>query len=1033
MARSGPMPYVEASGVLVLAASGQRIPVGSAAWYTWLEGASSFAFHGAAGAFTAHKERRAGQRTYWKAYRKRRGRMVRGYLGRSEELTLERLVEVAASFAASTVSAGAPAETDARPDTPVPARPSPAQTWAAEDPLGQVLVTKLLVPPPRAGLVARPQLVARLNSATRAGARLVLVSAPAGSGKTTAVLTWLQQMSETAVAWLSLDAGDNDLGLFLAALAAALDRARPGAGAEAAGVLRAHPAQPPAQTIITMLLNAVAHFGGRLALVLDDYHAITDPPIHALLAGALDRLPPGMQIVITSRADPPLPLARLRARGQLAELRTAELRFSVAEAVAFLRDLHQIALPSERVAALTARTEGWVTGLQLAALALTHHGPAEADEFLADFTGSHRYVFSYLADEVFAQQTPAVQEFLLRTSLLARLCGPLCAAVTGQPAAQAVLEELEANNLFVTPLDQQQRWYRYHPLFRDFLAERLVRAVGDAERRTLQRRASAWFANHGSPVEAVEHLLSAQDWEGALQRLAPLTASDQMYSYLLDWPRWLAALPDAALTAQPDVGLRLAWALINTGHAAAAVRPLALSEAAWRAGGDGANIARARSLKAAALAFQGDAAGAGAAALAALADLPPNDMEQRGYTTYFLGIATLMLGHVGAALPHLEAAQLVLQRSPEPLLAIGSRYGLARVYHRKGQLHHAATLYHTVIQPAGAPTHHLVPLAYHDLGSLVYEWNDLEGAEALLRDGIVLGERTGRGRYFPEFYGLLAQVLWARGENGAAQQAIATALDVARFTAQPVRFARAAALAARFCAEQGDAGGVHAWLGEQERAAAQSGQGNDDHTALMVARLRIDLERRQANTEAIPAIIDDLERRLGRASADERGPEQIAILSVIALAWSALDDHEQAMAALGKALDRAEPEGYIRTFIDEGAQMWTLLVAYQRRLDAASNGRAAYLERLIQAASLHRDGAARTSDASGPLSERERAVLDLLSEGCTAQEVATRLVISVHTARTHLKHIYAKLGARNRIEALERARSLGLLTRRSAG
>jgi LuxR family maltose regulon positive regulatory protein len=744
MTRKRSIPHIDDGGLLAFDPPGDVIPVNSAAWYYWLERASSFAFHGADSSFTAHKEKRGSKRAYWKAYRKRGGRLERIYLGRSEEITLDRLTTVAAMFAVMAADTGAssqpsPAIVDPAMISPVTAaRPvasgatsAAARSAATGIGIRNTLGARVMIPMTRSTLIARPHLITKLNTAIQNGQRLILVSAPAGSGKTTTVITWLRQV-RSDVAWLSLDAADNDLGLFFATLIAALDHARPGSVAEAETLLHAYAAHPPEQAIVTSLLNALADSDRRLILVMDDYHLIVRQPIHALLAHLIERMPFSVHIVLTSRADPPLPLARLRARGQLTEIRAADLRFSLSEAAALIEETHRLVLQPSVVAALTARTEGWVTGLHLAALAL-HQAASRATDFLADFTGSHRYIFSYLADEVFAQQTETVQAFLLKTSILGRMCASLCVAVTGQAEASTLLAELDARNLFINQLDQQQQWYRYHQLFRGFLMERLKQSLSHEEYAELHRRASEWFARNGFMSEAVEHLMSAQDWAAVFACLAPLMASEQMYSYLLDWPRWLAALPDAALQAHQDMTLRLTRVLIDTGHGALTGRPLALVEAIANTHGDTAQIGVVRALQAAAHAFQGDAEGAARYAHEALSYLPPKATEQRAYATYFLGVSQITLGNLRNALPLLVEAYAVLQLSNEPLFAIGAQFGLALAYHMQGRFKHAAALYHGVIERAGSSIRQQVPFAHHRLGILMYEWNNLTAAFATVQ------------------------------------------------------------------------------------------------------------------------------------------------------------------------------------------------------------------------------------------------------------------------------------------------------------
>src|SRR4051812_31968359 len=477
MARTTP-PLVDQTHLLQQERALDAIAVGSPAWYAWLGDTTSFVFRCQHGTFTAYKEHRGPNQEYWKAYRRHAGRLHRVYLGKSGELTLDRLNTVAVELG-DKLSAQAPASHAALLDTiPASSKVAEAGLKAVPDPAAQegsfrhadsparyarptftssddaqslhLLSTKLAMPALRAKLVPRPRLAALLDTAIAQQQKLILVTAPAGFGKTTMIAEWLAARTEgrvlrtersdeqlspqssvlsTQMAWLALDDANNDLGQFLAYLIAALEAARPKIGAEAWALLRAQAAHPPIQAILTRIVNAFADPADRIVLVLDDYHTITLQAIHEAIAFLLDRMPPQMQIVITTRSDPPLPLARLRARGQLTEVRAADLRFTMGEATYLFDHIHGITLAPDALTSLENRTEGWAAGLQLAALSLQQRDAADMPTFLADFTGSHTYVFDYLADEVFQRQPGHMRNFLMQTAILERLCGPLCAAV----------------------------------------------------------------------------------------------------------------------------------------------------------------------------------------------------------------------------------------------------------------------------------------------------------------------------------------------------------------------------------------------------------------------------------------------------------------------------------------------------------------------------------------------------------------------------------------------------------------------------
>jgi LuxR family maltose regulon positive regulatory protein len=1082
MARTTSIPLVDHTLLSQPESAADAILVGSPAWYAWLTDATSFAFRSDHGTFTAHKERRGHAREYWKAYRRRAGRLYRAYLGKSVELTLERLNAVAADLAggvADAISTTFDASLDITRDVMAVAEDarkrhvaSDAQHSTLDQPDNvrnrhtstpalvpddaqslHLLATKLAVPPYRANLLPRPRLVEQLDVAIRQGRKLILISAPAGFGKTTAVVEWLHQRMKDEgrrmkngdanatshpssfivhpfkVAWLSLDDQDNHLGQFLAYLIAALETLRPGIGADAWALLRTLAEQPPTQAILTILVNALADSDDQVVLVLDDYHTITLQPIHEAVAFLLDRMPTQMHVVMTSRADPPLPLARLRVRGSLTEVRAADLRFTPDEATALFDRVHGIHLPSDAVTALESRTEGWIAGLQLAALSLQQQEAAQIPAFLADFTGSHHYVFDYLADEVFQRQPDAVRTFLMQTAILARLCGPLCDAVTGRGQGQTMLEYLDQTNLFLIRLDSRRHWYRYHHLFQDFLRERMERAIDRTGLALLHRRASAWFEQQGLLGEAVDHALSAQAWEDAMRWLSPIMGNEQFYDYYLDWPRWLAVLPDSALQADPDLCLRLAWILVLTGHAEAAERPLGLAESIWRAAGNQLKVGELLGYHALALGFKEDFPRAMQLAQQALAKLPADAIEQLGVPCFVLGYSNLWFGHIGSATSLLTTALKAFQGSNERLLLLAAAAALAWASQLQGQIQRAAALYQDVIHRAGDTTHLQQPVVYCRLGMLCYEWNDLAAAEHTLREGFAVGQRTGRGRYFPNAYSALARVLWARGDIARATDMIEQALAAARLLDSPPNLAEAVMWQAWLWLVQGDLPAAVHWLTTLALNAEDEVVYERQAEYLMLARIRIAQERQAPGSVDIDAIVCLLDRLLRAAQADGRMYDRIAILALVSHAHATQPDPNQALVSLAEALALAEPEGYIRTFVDEGAPMRSLLRAQRAHLPASEmNTRLlAYIDRLLEAFPQDVPAGPPESTISQPLSERERAVLQLIADGRSVQEIATLLVISAHTARTHIKNIYAKLDAHNRIQAVEQARTLQLL------
>jgi LuxR family maltose regulon positive regulatory protein len=1033
-------PLVERSLLVQSEGEADRIEVGTSAWYGWLADATSFTFHSEHGSFTAAKERRGATREYWKAYRRHAGKLQRVYLGKSIELSLERLNAVAQELAGRVAGAradGEPARSNGGVlvERPQLAEPASATTL-------YLTMTKLNVPTPRQNLVPRPQLVGRLDAAIEQSQKLILIAAPAGFGKTTVLIEWLGRAAAPAVAWLALDDDDNHLGQFLAYMIAALGRARPGIGAEAAILLQAQAADPPAQAILTSLVNELATMPGQLVLALDDYHTISLQAVHEALAFFLDRMPPQIHVVLTTRADPPLPLARLRARGQLSEIRAADLRFTAAETTYLFDQTHHLALPPDALATLANRTEGWIAGLQLAALALHQHAD-EMPAFLADFNGSHHYVFEYLAEEVFQRQSETVRMFLMQTAILPRLCVSLCDAVTGQGDAQSMLEHLDQANVFLFRLDGGRQWYRYHHLFSDFLRERLDRFAGSAGRALLHRRASRWFEEHSLLCEAIDHALGAQAWDDALRCMAPLMASQHFYSYYLDWPRWVAALPESALSTHPDLCRRFAWILICTGHVEAADRPMDLAESVWQAVGNQEKVGELLGLRALALGTRGQLAHAIRAAQQAFALLPADAYDRQGVPAYVLGISDLYLGHIRTAMDWFVAASAITrspsdpfadQQPSETFLSLGITTSLAYTYQQRGELQRAAQMYGDVRRRMGSAIHLQVPVVFIRIGTLHYEWNDLGPAEEFVRNGIALFQQTGRARYWPSVWGRLARILWACGDMVQAAAMAEQSLTVARALGNETDIVEAEVQQAWLWLAQGDLAAAERWLALRAIAAGTPLTYNEQSISLLQTRIGIARARQTSGSPQSGGAIGGLRQLLQLAMSDCRVGDQIVILLLLAQVSALHGDQQQAIQSIGDAIALAMPGGYLRTFVDEGMPIHELISAYRAQFvqphpETGSGGERLliYLDQLLAAFSPYATQARASAPATELLSERERAVLQLIAGGRSVQQIAEILVISSHTARSHIKNIYTKLDAHTRVEAVERARALQIL------
>src|SRR2546421_85103 len=763
----------------------QVLTVDTAAWFAWLETASTFSSVSETGSFTARREQAGHKRGgwYWKAYRKQHGKLSSRYLGKSETLTPARLQTVAQTMVA--------ALDETAPDTDADEARSPAQAAAPgmqSDALTPLLATKLHPPLPRAHLVRRPRLAARLTQGMMGP--LTLVSAPAGFGKTTLLAQWLAE-SGTPVAWLSLEAGDNELVRFLSYLIAALQTLDPHLGAVALALLQMPP-PASAETVLTLLTNDVGSHGrdgGDFVLVLDDYHVIDAKPVDQALAYLVEHLPPQMHLVIATREDPDLPLARLRARGHLTELRATDLRFTASEAAGFLTQVMGLNLSTEDIAALEDRTEGWIAGLQLAALSMQGHHDVAA--FIRAFAGDHRYIVDYLVEEVLQRQPEPVRRFLLQTSILDRLHGSLCDAVTGQEEGNARLEALERGNFFVVALDDTRHWYRYHHLFADVLSAQLL-AEQPAQVATLHRRASAWYEQHGSTVDAIRHALAACDFEraaGLIELAVPAMARSRQEATVLGW---LQALPDELVRARPVLSVHYAGALLLHGQlegvevrlrdaerwldtttdrgGSSALAPAAemvvVDEAEFR--GLPGMIAVYRAAIALAL---GNVADTVKYARRALDLVPEDDHHRRGSAAGFLGLAYWTSGDLEAAHRSYAECMALVQRSGHISDAIGCSIALADIRISQGRLREAMSTYERGLQLA---TEQSVPVLrgaadmHVGMSELHLERDDLDAATQLLLRSKELGELAGLPQNRYRWRVAMARIRKAEGDLAGA-------------------------------------------------------------------------------------------------------------------------------------------------------------------------------------------------------------------------------------------------------------------------
>jgi LuxR family transcriptional regulator, maltose regulon positive regulatory protein len=870
-----------------------------------------------------------------------------------------------------------------------------------------ILANKLFVPPARPNVVPRPRLSERLNGAlTR---RLTLISAPAGFGKTTLVSEWVAGCGRP-VAWLSLDEGDKDPARFLVYLIAALQTIAPDLGAGILGMLQS-PQPPSPKAVMTALLNELTTVQAKFILVLDDYHLVRSNPIDQALTMLVDHSPPQMHVVIATREEPTLPLSRLRARSQLAELRAADLRFTPSEAAVFLNQVMGLNLKAEEIALLETRTEGWVAGLQLAAISM--QGQQDTARFLQAFTGSHRYVLDYLVEEVLHQQPERVQTFLLHTAILDRLCGPLCEALLLAPqgSGQATLEEIERANLFIVPLDQERRWYRYHHLFADVLRQRLHQSAADVNE--YHKRASQWFEAQRLGMEAFHHAAAANDVERAERLMDGNGISRHDRGAVTAILAWLESLPEAVLNARPSLWWRHASLLLVNGHTTGVEEKLQAAEAALQ--GSVADdktrnlIGQIAAARATLALTRYEAETMLAQSLRALAHLHPSDLTTRTSATWTLGLAHYLRGNRIAAGRAFAEAITLGQASGDTFTTILATIGLGNVQEAENQLQLAARTYRHVLHLAGDQPLQIVYEAHLGLARVLYEWNDLDAAEQHGRQSLHLALQYEDviDRYIVcEIF--LARLKLVRGDASGAAAMLAKTSQSARRRNFVHRLPEIAAAQVLTLLRQGD-----------RAAAAQLA----DTFSLSASRARVLLVRGEAS--AAIALLEPLRQQ---AEAKGWADERLRAMVLLALAYRAGGEQQQAMQLLGDALTLAEPADSVRLFADEGRPMAELLC------EAAARGmKPGYTGKLLAVLESELRPSAGTSPmpeglaGAEPLTQRECEVLQLIAQGLSNQQIGERLFLALDTVKGHNRRIYEKLQVQRRTEAVARARHLGLV------
>ena len=915
-----------------------------------------------------------------------------------------------------------------------------------------ILATKLYISPPRPKFVHRPRLIERLNEGLSSGCKLILISAPAGFGKTTMVSEWVADCKRP-IAWLSLDEGDNDLTRFLTYFIAALQTITANIGAGVLSTLRS-PQPPSAESILTTLLNEITTIPDNFIFVLDDYHMINSEPIDHALTFLLDHLPRQMHLVITTREDPSLPLPRYRGRGQLTELRAADLRFTSEEAGAFLNQMMNLNLSVKNIAALETRTEGWVAGLQLTALSL--QGREDFASFIQAFTGSHRFVLDYLVEEVLRHQSELIRSFLLQTAILDRFCAPLCNAVTKREDGKEMLDVLERSNLFLMPLDDKRQWYRYHRLFAEVLQTHLMEAQPDRV-AALHQRASAWYERNGLRSDAIRHALAAEDFEraaGLIEWAWP--AAEEGSIQQATWLGWVKTLPEALVHSRPVLNVGYAYALLGRGELEAAEARLKDSER-WLEPIDTlkvhleipsvemvvvdreqfkslpAAIAIGRAYIAQAFGNIPDTVQYASQAL----EFPEADPFRHSQASMLLGMTYWASGDLEAANRVFADYTLKLRAAGNIPDAISTTVVLAEIRLALGRLHEAINTIEKLLQfvmHQGDPFYPDTADLHRGLSELYLEQGNLEAAAQHLRRSKELGDKAELPVWRYRWSIAQARLNETYGDLDGALALLDEAERLYIRTPLP-DFCPISAVKARIWVAQDRLIEAQGWVRGQDFSVDDDIGYLREFEHITLVRILIAQYQNTRMDGSIHAVTRLLDRLLQAAEEGSRMDSVIEILVLQALTHQAQGNITPALTPLERALTLAEPEGYVRIFVDEGKPMAELLTRIEAK-DGTLRVKE-YILKLLSAYDLHNEifpsgstlhsPSVEKSRSSGlakqavspqsliePLSERELEVLRLLRTDLNGPEIARELIVSLSTVRTHTQNIYAKLGVNNR-------------------
>ena len=895
-----------------------------------------------------------------------------------------------------------------------------------------LLATKFYIPTRQANVVIRQRLMEKLDESIQHGDRLILISTPAGYGKTTLLGEWIHR-SKYSAAWLSLDEGDNDPVKFMTYLIYALRKINPEIGETALSNLPSSQTQI-SNTQLTPLVNELAELPDKTLIILDDYHNINKQTIHNVVTTLIEHGPPHIHILLSSRADPPLPIARLRGRGQVTELRQNDLRFTLEEAAKFLAQNPAFDLSQSDIAALNARTEGWVAGLQMASASLEDQSDTSA--FIQAFTGSNRFILDYLIEEVLENQSETIQNFLLHSSILEELCSPLCdSLISGffdpPTSSQTILEELEHKNLFIIPLDDRRQWYRYHRLFSDLLRQRLE-LLHPNRKISLHQRASIWFESHEFPEAAIEHAFLAGDSHRAAELIERSAESILMQSQVTTILTWLKKLPPEELQTQPALSIYYAWALLWSGA------PLKIIKAHMQlTAHQQAHSAQGLPLQAFLAIYNGDVEEAGALAQQAIDQLPEDDLLLRSLANFILASAHLARGETAKGIAILEETAMSSQRAGNVMIAALVLCELGDESQKHGHLHQAHRLYNQALEIAINEQGAQLPVAGKaliGLGDISREWNDLQSADELLTRGISLAEQWSVLGTFEGYINLIL-VKDAQGDTHEADELFSRLRELAyTFDASEIDDHVVEMFAARRNILHDDFDSVEEWIKIRSLDTAATSPISGEIEDILNSRLR-----KYENTILARFLIAKgqyaealvvLDQVLEEAEKADRVYLIIDVEILRAIALQAQNKGEDALAAISNAMKLAEPEGFMRVFLDHGETLTGLLKNMRPSFNDPKLS--AYSERLLNACSPQPDPGkpiqkAQMKQPIESLSDRELEVLHLLPSSLSSTEMANELSISVNTLRSHLKNIYSKLEAHSRYEAIARAKEAGLV------